>query len=190
MFAYCENNSVNSVDSTGCAIETIIDVVSIGWSLADFISKPSWINFGYLVWDTAAAFIPFVPGSYTVKGGKIAVKVASKVSDLKHTKYLTTGTYKALKKLFKGKKGIEVHHIVEKRLLPAFKKLKDADVFLSIPLDKALHKKITQRWRKAIPYGTKYKNLKYSELKKAIEKVYYDMPELKKIALKWLKQKW
>ena len=75
-------------------------------------------------------------------------------------------------------------------MLPAFKKIKNADTFLSIPLEKELHKTITQRWRKAIPYGTNYSALTKKDIKKAIKEVYKDMPALKKQALKWLKKVW
>ena len=190
LFAYCENNPIINVDYRGYALETILDIAGIGWSIYELAKAPSWINLGYLVWDVASAFIPFVPGSYTVKGGKVVLKIASKINDFKSTKYLTTGTYKSLKKLFKGIKGIEVHHIIEKRFVSIFKKCKNADAFLSIPLDKDLHKIITKRWRQAIPYGTKYKNITYTQMKNAINYVYSDMPELKKTALKWFQQNW
>lgn len=190
LFSYCGNNPLNKIDPSGYVIETIIDIASVGLSLYQFIKKPSWINFGYLAWDVASAFIPFVPGSYTAKGGKLAVKIASKASDLKGTKYLQIGKYKDLKKLFKGTKGIEVHHIIEKRFQSKlFKGVKEAN-FMSIPLSKEVHQTITNRWRKAIPYGTDYSKISYSKMEKAIKEVYKDMPELKKQALKWFKQNW
>lgn len=61
---------------------------------------------------------------------------------------------------------------------------------MSIPLTKELHQTITNRWRKAIPYGTNYSKISYSKMEKSIKEVYKDMPELKKQALKWLKQNW
>ena len=190
LFSYCGNNPLNKIDSSGYVIETIVDVVSVGWSLYKFIKAPSWINFGYLAWDVASAFIPFVPGSYTAKGGKLAVKIASNISDLKGTKYLQIGKYDDLRKLFKGVKNIEVHHVIEKRFKNnLFKNTKEGH-FMSIPLTKELHNTITQRWRKAISYGTDYNKVTYSQMEKAIKDVYSDMPELKKQALKWLKQNW
>ena len=189
-FAYCENEPVNHEDPNGTWIETVLDAASVGWSLYDFIKRPSWMNFGFLVWDIAAACIPFAPGSYTAKGGKLVVNVASKIDDLKKTKSLTTGTYKSLKKLFKGIKGVEIHHIIEKRFKTLFKKCADPNLFMSIPLDKSLHKTITQRWRKEFKYGYKYSEITYSQMKKAICNVYRDMPALKKVALDWFKKNW
>lgn len=190
LFSYVCNNPINKADHSGYVVETIIDVVSIGWSLYQFIKAPSWINFGYLAWDIGSAFIPFVPGSYTAKGGKLAVKIASNVGDLKNTKYLHLGKYDDLKKLYKGVKNTEVHHIIEKRFKKAlFKNTKEGH-FMSIPLTKELHQTITNRWRKAIPYGTDYNKITYSKMEKAIKEVYSDMPNLKEQALKWLKQNW
>lgn len=101
LFAYCTNSSVNSADYFGYAVETVLDVASIIWSLIDLIAKPSWANLGYLIWDIAS-LIPFVPGSYVAKGGKLCIKVANKISDFsKGTKFLT-GSYKKLKNVFLG----------------------------------------------------------------------------------------
>ena len=189
-FAYCENDPVINSDPSGLWFETVLDVVSIGWSLYDFIRQPSWLNFGFLVWDIAATCVPFAPGSYTAKGGKLCVTVASKIDDLKKTKSLTTGTYSALRKLFKGVKNVEIHHIIEKRFSKLFKKCASTDLFMSIPLEKELHKTITKRWRKEFKYGYKYSTITYSQMEKAIKNVYFDMPALKKVALDWFKKNW
>ncbi len=196
LFAYCGNAPCIRVDLEGDAFETVVDIVGIGWSIYDLVTNPSWLNLGYLVWDVAATFIPFVPGSYVSKGsklvskgGKAVIKIASKVNDLKNTKYLITGKYKDLRKIFKGVKNVEVHHIIEKRFYKLFKKCK-VDDFLSIPLTKDLHKIITKRWRKAVKYGTNYTKMSYLQVKKAVKKVYYDMPELQKMALQWVEKNW
>lgn len=75
-YAYCGNNPVGRVDADGQAVETIADIASIGWSTYDLIKNPSWANVGYLAWDVGATVVPFVPGSYTSKGAKIAAKGA------------------------------------------------------------------------------------------------------------------
>ncbi len=188
-FIYCDNNTVNDSDPTGYWLETVLDVAGIGWSLKDFIAQPSWINLGYLVWDLASAFIPLAPGSYVVKGGKLFVNVADSVSDLKKTKSLTAGTYSAMRALFKKIKGLEVHHIIEKRFKELFK-CKNTNLFLSIPVSKELHKIITKRWRKVFKYGTDYSKITKSEMRKAIKIVYDDMPALKKVALEWFEKNW
>ena len=180
LYAYCLNNPVNMSDSTGRAVETIIDAAFVVWSLVDLIGNPSWINAGFLVWDIVALVIPFVPGSYVTKAGKCAIKVADKAGDFKKGAKFVTGSYKTLKKVFKGAKcssKIEIHHIIEKRFIQCFKKCKSADDFLSVPLTKALHQTITNRWRKQFAYGIKYGDITKAQMKKAVQEVYKDMPK-------------
>ena len=62
-------------------------------------------------------------------------------------------------------------------------KLKGND-YPAIPISKDLHRVITNRWRKEIPYGTDYKKLNKKTLIKAANQVYKDMPELRKVAIK------
>lgn len=187
-YSYCENDPINENDTMGYSIETVLDVASIGWSVYELFKAPTWVNFGNLVWDIAATFIPFAPGSYVKKAGKVYLKIADKADDFKDIKSLTLGTYKGLKKLFKKIDGIEVHHIIEKR----FSKLFDVggNYFLSVPIHKGLHKTITKRWRNVCKYGTNYNNITMKQMKSYIRAVYYDMPKLRDQALKWLDQHW
>lgn len=207
LWCYCLNDSINSSDHSGTIIETVIDLASIGWSLADFLKQPSWYNLGFLAWDVGAACIPFAPGSYVAKGvvkglklgskngNKIAIKVATRAADLNkgnlnkaNDSGMIIGKYKGLKKLCKGVKGVEVHHIIEKR----FKKLFDVNPnhFAAIPLEPSLHQEITNRWRRQFGYGMNYKTITKSKMKKAIHKVYYDMGDLEKVALQWVDEHW
>ena len=188
-------------DYSGHVIETVVDLASIGWSLTAFLKAPSWINLGYLFWDIGATFIPCVPGSYVYKGvklgvklgsktGKVAVKVASSTSDFRkgYKKCLVIGKYKGLRKMFKGVKGVEVHHVIEKRFAVLFKP--GANDFMSVPMERGLHQLITNRWRQQFAYGYNYRKITKAQMKKAINNVYKDMPELKALALKWLDQNW
>lgn len=43
---------------------------------------------------------------------------------------------------------------------------------------------------KKIPYGKSYKNLKKSDMRKAIKDIYRDMPQLRDEALKWFENNW
>lgn len=195
LLSYGKNNPLKYADSSGNAIETIIDVLSIGWSFASLVTSPSWANLGYLMWDVGAVFVPFVPGSYVAKGSKKLLKVASKTSEFKNAKYLTIGTYTKLKKLFKNCKNVEVHHIIEKRFRNTGKlkykgKKISAGSMMSVPLEKSLHQKITKRWRKEIPYGTDYTKISKARMIKAVNNVYRDMPALKAYALKYLDEVW
>lgn len=63
MFAYCENDPVNHIDSSGEIIDTVFDVVSLGFSVVDVINNPSdpwaWIGLACDVIDVA---VPLVSG--------------------------------------------------------------------------------------------------------------------------------
>ncbi len=74
LYTYCFNNPLIYHDPTGHVVDTVLDVVSVGFSLYDMITDPSWENALYLLWDVASVCIPFVPGSYVAK----AVKYTSK----------------------------------------------------------------------------------------------------------------
>ncbi|MGN0243077.1 MAG: RHS repeat-associated core domain-containing protein, partial [Lachnospiraceae bacterium] len=84
-YVYCNNNPIHYKDSTGKAVETALDIVSIGWSIHDLVDDPSIKNFGFLIWDVAAAAIPFIPGSYAGKTIKAGTKILSKADDYKRT---------------------------------------------------------------------------------------------------------
>lgn len=199
VFAYATNNPIKYADASGNIVETIVDIASATWSFVDFMKNPSWINLGFLAWDVASVCVPFVPGSYAVKGSKKLIKVASKISDFKTAKYLTIGSYSKVKRMFRGAKGIEVHHLIEKRFLKTgymWQKGKYGNIklletkMMSVPISKSLHKTITKRWRKEIPYRYNYSSLSKDRMIKAINNVYYDMPALKKYALKYLNEVW
>ena len=57
-------------------------------------------------------------------------------------------------------------------------------------MDKKLHKTITKNWREAFRYGTDYSKITKKEMKSAINEVYKEMPELRKIALEWFEKNW
>jgi RHS repeat-associated protein len=86
-YAYCQNNPLKYVDVNGHFVDTAIDLVSVGLSTVSMIQDPSVSNFISLAWDIGAAALPFIPGSYVKKLGKLAGKVDD-VVDLKNGKYL------------------------------------------------------------------------------------------------------
>lgn len=63
------------LDPSGFFLETVFDILSVGWSAYEFIMDPSWGNFGWLALDVVCAFIPFVPGISK------ALKAGSKIDD-------------------------------------------------------------------------------------------------------------
>lgn len=126
-----------------------------------------------------------VPGSYMFKSGKIIYKVESRVDELGNEVGLTLDTYRNLRRIFKGKRGIEIHHLIEKRFAK-ISGVSSLDI-LSIPLSKELHKLYTSRWRNAIGYGWWNKPSK-NRLIQAISEVYYDNPQLLSHIRRWLRR--
>ena len=196
LFAYVVNNPTNMYDPSGKAVDIILDVVWAIGSLFEFLKAPGWSTFGFLAWDVAAIFVPFVPGSYVDDAGKCVIKVADRISDFKNSNCMTVGSYNKLKKLFTGVEDVEIHHIIEKRFLEimhggkkVFKGLTQGKM-MSIPLSHELHKTITQRWRSYFPYGYNYNTITKERMRNAIKYVYRDMPELKEVALDYLDEVW
>lgn len=74
LYTYCENDGVNHIDPSGHAIETVVDIGSVVYSLYALGKDPSWENAGWLALDVGGAVIPFVPSGSTFKGGKAAFK--------------------------------------------------------------------------------------------------------------------
>ena len=193
LFSYCANSPIAYKDTSGFAIETALDIASVILSFLELIGKPSWTAAGYLVWDVAAAIIPFIPASYIAKG----FKIASKIDDFIEGCQLLTGSYKTLKKIVKGIKGIEIHHLVEKRFASLFSC--DANQFLSVALTPEMHQIITNRWRnlhttdsmfKNFAYGSDYTKITYVQMIEAVKAVYYDMPAVLDDILDWVKKNW
>ena len=141
--------------------------------------------------------MPFIPGSYVAKGGKVVCYIAGKIDDLKKGTEFLTGSYNSLKKLFKGIDGVEIHHLIEKRFASLFSG-KTGD-FLSIPLTSEFHQIITNRWRnlhkasdifELFKYGSDYSKITYDQMKQAIKEVYKDMPGILDEVLEWFEKNW
>lgn len=81
---------------------------------------------------------------------------------------------------------MEVHHLVEKRLINALneldKNLKQEDI-LSTPLNKAAHQTFTKKFRKQLPYGGTYT---LEQVRAAVDDVYQDYPTLKDAVNTWI----
>lgn len=108
LYAYCANNPITRIDPTGHALETVVDVAFLGMSINDFRKSPTTENFIYVVWDGIATILPFVAGSYMVKGAKVLAKaditaeltrvgLADRISDA--TKTVTTKVMTAFSKV-------------------------------------------------------------------------------------------
>lgn len=120
LYAYCMNNPIKYVDVSGEAIETILDIISIGLSAKDLINNPSWANLGFLAWDVGSTILPAIPGSYTYKG----TKIVRGVSGL--GKFTKSNFRKNLTKLVgdapNWMKKAEAHHVLPQKFEKWFKK--------------------------------------------------------------------
>jgi hypothetical protein len=178
LFAYCMNDPVNNVDSTGHVVDTLLDAGFIAWDIVDIINNPgSGMNWAALGADVGCLFVPFATG-----GGR-AVKLAAKGAELANkaadiSKFVQDGgilvdSYSALRKGLKGT-GLQAHHLIEKRF---------ADILgiapndmLSVALTKEQHQIYTNRWRTLITYGKKGLTKEY--IMDIAKQVYYDAPDL------------
>jgi len=171
-YTYCGNNPVMYHDPSGKAFETIFDIVSLGFSIADIVSNPTdiwaWAGFAGDIVD----FIPFVTGvgeSIKVIGSsEKIVAVANKADEvvdslkiLKATERATTikdgavvMSYKNLRKLTKGTE-LHAHHLIEKRFANTLGI--NADDILSIAIDKDTHQTITNAFKDRIARNTMFK---------------------------------
>lgn len=154
MFAYCENRITICKDSSGNAVETVFDLITLGLSVAEVIANPAdpmaWIGLA----GDAIDLIPFVTGvGETVKGLRIADKFGNAV-EIADSLDDSIDTYRTIKKATKNT-DLEVHHIVEKRLKKSLdiKSNKSATNMLSTALTKKQHRKYTNLYRELLPYG-------------------------------------
>jgi len=86
-YAYVYSNPLRYTDSSGHWVETVWDIINIGWDIYEVYRDPrnAW-NWVALAADVGAAIIPFVPGGVgaVVHGGKaakVAVEAASHLDE-------------------------------------------------------------------------------------------------------------
>ena len=169
-YTYCYNNPTRFFDRTGnIPVETVLDIASAAQSLASLIADPNLANLGFFAWDVASALLPYVPGSYVAKGAKLVghiddisglTKALSKADNIADAAEAIVGgrsaivmSYTELRKTVKslGIKGMEVHHLIEKRFAKTLGI--DPDDIPSILLPKGDHQTITKAFRKLIGYS-------------------------------------
>ena len=98
-FCYCENNPIIRIDTTGYAWETVFDIVSLGFSIAEVAANPydvgAWVG---LVGD-AIDLIPFVTGVGEVARGLRFVDKVGNTLEIAEAVDFTSDTKKIIKKL-------------------------------------------------------------------------------------------
>ena len=99
MFAYCNNNPIARLDSDGEAFETVFDVVSLGFSIAEVAANPydpmAWIGLAGDVVD----IIPFVTGvGETIRGIRFIDKAGNTLEIARATDF-SSDAVKAMGKL-------------------------------------------------------------------------------------------
>jgi len=103
LFEYCDSNPVIYKDTCGYAIETVFDLVSLGFSIAEVIANPydpmAWLGLA----GDAIDLVPFVTGvGETVKGLRFVDKAGNVLEIAKATDFTNEG-----KKLVKQTQRIE-----------------------------------------------------------------------------------
>ena len=106
-FAYCGNNPISRADTNGNAFETVLDLISLGSSVADVVLNPTdpWAWAG-LVGDLADVAIPFVGGiGEAIDAMKLVGNVVEGVDNvvdaakaMKQSVSSATGTYEVIYK--------------------------------------------------------------------------------------------
>lgn len=87
LYVYSTNNPYRYVDPDGNFLETAFDVVSLGFSVSEFVQNPSIGNGIAVILDGAATALPFVPGGFglaikTTKGADAAVDAGRVVGEV------------------------------------------------------------------------------------------------------------
>lgn len=139
-------------------LDNIIVIGFIVYDIGTIVLKPTNpTNWYALSADIGGALLPGGTGfGSAVRGLENASTLAKSLSKLsKAERIAAVGggklvmSYKELKKVAKGT-GLEAHHLIEKRFAKQLG-VKQKDI-LSIAIDKETHAKITELYRKYIPY--------------------------------------
>ena len=186
-YVYCDNNPLIYVDPNGEFWETLLDVVSLGFSIYDVVSDPTdiwaWAGLAGDIID----FIPFVTGvgegikaigasnkivvatnaADTVVDSLKTLKVADRVKAIKDGAVIMP--YKELRKLTKNT-GLEAHHLIEKRFASALGM--KSDEILSIAIDSDTHKTITKAFRDRIPYRAKNESMEITKMRNDAQSIW------------------
>jgi len=207
LYAYCDNNPVMRRDDGGMFWDTVFDVVSLCFSVADVIKNPddpwAWVG---LAADVVSLVVPFATGGGTIvraatkvddvvdtvkaidkaadvadaigDAGRIANKIDT-VNDIAKSVDKFDGAIDTYSNLRKVSKGTgsEVHHIIEKRFIKDIPELGNASQMGSVILSKAEHRVFTNKWRTLSKYGIQHSK---DEILNAAIDIYEGYPSLQR----------
>ena len=78
LYAYCDNNPIVRVDSTGAVWETVFDLVSLGFSIAEVAANPYDVGVWVGLVGDAIALIPVVTGlGESIRGVRLVDKAGN-----------------------------------------------------------------------------------------------------------------
>ena len=215
MYAYGANNPIKYTDPDGRVFCLVTAGIGAGLGFA-YGAYKSYTENGFVDWGEATkdALIGGVVGlglgaaSAFVLTGSATASTAVVSAGVKATAAVTVSSasalinnswgnlekageygikiYSELRKSL-ANTGLQAHHIIEQRFLPALQKLGlSANKMLSVAVTPEEHQKFTNAWRSAFAYGTDYANLTISEIWKAAQQIYAEYPELLKAAAQTL----
>ena len=114
MFAYCNNAPVVHKDSSGNALDTVFDVVSLCFSIVDVASNPAdvgaWVS---LAGDAVDVLVPFVSGVGEIcRGMRVASEVAETVDDVHDALNVVDNSSDTLTTLYRSVSNAEAEDIL------------------------------------------------------------------------------
>ena len=202
LYLYCLNNPVNLADPTGTAPDWLHGLLDVGGcvpgvgELADLANAGLYLLEGDLLnaGISAASVIPGVGD--TAKGGRIIARAAKLVArggvaiDLRRILPYREWV-KEIKKL-SDRGAYEIHHLIKKRFAKDLQL--NANEIPSVPLECSAHRRITNKWREAVPYRKRGRtNEPYGVTAEKIlglsRKVYTDRPEWVEQIEKFLRER-
>lgn len=201
-YAYANNNPYKFVDPSGEASEggdeiegvTVYgrdDYVDPG--LVDFLlhaSRELELSYGKDSWSLAFCNVTACAAADAVNdalnGDYTGATFAAAAFFVKPLKVIPFGglkkaakfgvkPYNELRKLLRGS-GLQSHHLIEKRFAELFGQ--NARKMLAVAVTKAEHQAFTNAWRKAIPYGTKVRELSREYVEDKAREIYKGYSEI------------
>jgi len=155
-YSYALNNPLRYKDPSGHVVETVVDIATIAYDVAEVVKDPSAGNVLALVLDVGAAFLPGVPalaGTF-LRGSKTAAKAVSHADEAADAvkisaKLLDEGVERVGKET--AKKATQTHHLLTNKSSRWTKPMEEIAGKYGLDLDGA--------WNKvAMPHSGRHAN--------------------------------